>query len=114
MVVCAGLAMAWIQLGLPRLFCPFRAITGLPCPTCGSTRMVEALAAGNAARAFQSNPMVFLILAGIAIWAMCSLVGRWRDWPQPRVILSARGKQIARLGAWLMLAAGWAYLILAG
>ena len=42
--------------------CPFRLITGLPCPGCGLTRSWVALAHGDAAAAFSSNlfgPLAF-------------------------------------------------------
>jgi uncharacterized protein DUF2752 len=41
--------------------CPFRAITGLTCPGCGSTRGLHALLHGDLVGAFELNP--FLILA---------------------------------------------------
>lgn len=41
--------------------CPFRALTGLACPGCGSTRGLHALLHGDLVGAFQFNP--FLILA---------------------------------------------------
>jgi len=43
------------------LVCPFRALTGLTCPGCGSTRGLHALLHGDLVGAFQFNP--FLILA---------------------------------------------------
>ncbi len=41
--------------------CPFRRLTGLTCPGCGTTRGLHQLLHGNLSAAFQLNP--FLILA---------------------------------------------------
>lgn len=43
-------------------FCPFLVVTGLPCAGCGLTRAAIYLLKGQAARAAQINPSVFLIL----------------------------------------------------
>jgi hypothetical protein len=37
--------------------CPFRAVTGLPCPTCGGTRALHALTRLQFGRAFRLNPL---------------------------------------------------------
>ena len=47
---------------LPR--CPFHAITGLPCPTCGVTRAALALARGDVSAALGLQPL--FVLAGCA------------------------------------------------
>lgn len=45
---------------LPR--CPFRALTGLDCPACGSQRAVHALLRLRPAEAFAHNPFLLLSL----------------------------------------------------
>lgn len=42
--------------------CPFRALTGLNCPGCGSTRGLHALLHGDLVGAFQLNPFMVLAL----------------------------------------------------
>ena len=49
-------------------FCPFRAVTGLACPGCGSTRGMHALVHGDVVAAFKFNPMLILALPFLA-WA---------------------------------------------
>ena len=41
--------------------CPFHRLTGLNCPGCGTTRMLEALLSGDVAEAFSLNPFFFLL-----------------------------------------------------
>ncbi len=79
----AGRRRRWFQLGLfaapllgaaayrfdlrvPGLQCPIRALTGIPCPTCGMTRSFVAIAHGDLAEAFIQHlfgPLLFLGLA---------------------------------------------------
>jgi hypothetical protein len=42
--------------------CPFRALTGLACPGCGSTRAMHALVHGDLIAAFKFNPLLILAL----------------------------------------------------
>lgn len=54
----------------PFLICPFRAITGIPCPGCGLTRSFMAIARGdfeNALRMHLFGPVLFLAFAGAAV-----------------------------------------------
>jgi hypothetical protein len=53
-------------------FCVFRAVTGVPCPTCGSTRATLALASGQLNLAFRYNPLIsaaWLLLPGSVLGA---------------------------------------------
>ncbi len=52
----------------PVILCPFRALTSIPCPTCGTTSMVWALLDGRPVDAFFCNPLMAvlgLIVAGV-------------------------------------------------
>lgn len=55
------------------LICPFKFVSGIPCPACGSTRATTLLFQGELSAAFWLNPLVFithfLFIIG-AIW-MC-------------------------------------------
>ena len=44
--------------------CPVKLATGLPCPSCGTTRAVTALARGELAAAAAANPFGLLIALG--------------------------------------------------
>jgi hypothetical protein len=49
--------------------CPFRVITGLTCPGCGSTRAVHQLLHGHWAAAFTLNPL-FVIAVPFLVYAL--------------------------------------------
>jgi hypothetical protein len=60
--------------------CPFRALTGLTCPGCGTTRCLHQLLHGNIIAAFKFNPLFFVALPFL-FWALArftnsAIVGR--------------------------------------
>ena len=63
--------LAWLwksgRIGNGPVLCTFRLLTGHPCPMCGSTRAVCALAAGDLHAALQLNPLGVGFVAGSAI-----------------------------------------------
>jgi hypothetical protein len=61
------------------LSCPFRALTGVPCPFCGLTRGVVAAVHGDVVRALLLNPAsVVVVLSVVALLLL---------WRLPRVML---------------------------
>ena len=91
-------AAAWLTLGLPVPGCAMKEWTGVPCPTCGSTRLVRALANGHWLEAWSWNPLVFLGLVGLVAWAIASAVRRLLGWPVWRPVFMS-GEQIAENNA---------------
>lgn len=61
----------WRPADLPGLvLCPFRAVTGLPCPGCGMTRAFCALGHGDLSGAFGYNALApFVFAAALLVWA---------------------------------------------
>lgn len=58
------------------LGCPFKMLTGLPCPGCGGTRAFYAIIQGHFAEAILTNPLsvlvtVFAIIAPIWLFIDC-------------------------------------------
>jgi len=89
--------------------CLFRAITGLPCPTCGATHAVVALSHLDVAGALVANPLVTLaglaFMVGGLVGGAAALLGR--PFAEPRLGQRARVALIAALGAnWIWLLAG--------
>jgi hypothetical protein len=101
----APFAARWAPL-LPD--CLFRELTGLPCPTCGSTHAALALARLDLREAIAFNPLAttgaFVFLLGGAAAAVASLAGR--PLSEPRLSGPA-----PRAAALLAVAANWVWLL---
>jgi hypothetical protein len=104
------------MLGLDRLpfsVCLFKALTGLPCPTCGSTRAVGRLVHLDVPGALAMNPLATIGMAVLAAWALCDLGllarGRALDLELGRPL-----GRVVRVLAVSALLANWLYLLAAG
>jgi hypothetical protein len=66
-----GLAVVWPRLPVhPPLACPLRTMTGIPCPLCGATRAVVALAHGHVLDSMRFNPAgIVVVLLALALVA---------------------------------------------
>lgn len=116
LLVAGGLAAAaWFRLGGGGPPCLFKAVTSVPCPTCGSTRLARALTEFRPMEAFLWNPLLFLVLSGTLLAAMVSGYRRMRGLPRIRPELeSSLERTTVRILAVLGLAAGWFYLWIRG
>lgn len=79
----APIAVAGVAIGVAGLLaihgphfagiaCPWRALTGLDCPGCGSTRSLAALGDGDLVRAFDHHLLVPLVVP-LLVWS-------WMTW----------------------------------
>lgn len=110
----AALAAVWLRLGLPVPPCRFRQLTGLPCPTCGSTRLVEALLSGRVLEAAALNPFMFAGVAVVVAWALVSTAGAISGRPTWRLVLTAWERRALVFLVVIFLIASWGYLVLRG
>lgn len=98
---------------LPFSVCYFKALSGLPCPTCGSTRTAGCLFHGDLPGAFAMNPLAALGLLTLVPWALADVVlltqGRALD-----LSVSRGAGNVLRVGVVVALLVNWAYLIAAG
>jgi hypothetical protein len=98
---------------LPVALCYVKTLSGLPCPTCGSTRALGRLFARDVPGAFAMNPLLTLAAFAVVAWALGDLALR----PSRRVIGVEVGPSLGnvlRLGAVIAIIANWAYLLAAG
>lgn len=101
--------LGWLAPWLPPLpGCPLKALTGLPCATCGLTRCFLALGQGRWAEAFHWHPAAVAGLALLPPAALWDLVRAWRDRPYPDLPQGLGWRLLAAgllLGVWILQAA---------
>ena len=91
--------------------CPFRAATGLPCPTCGLLRTTHYVLQGHLGRAFATNPLDALFLVVIIPITLIVWIANAARGFALRVTLSP----VERRWAWTVVAAlaaaNWLYVV---
>ena len=109
-LVCAAAApfAPALARGLPP--CPFHALLGIPCLTCGSTRALLALARFDLGTAFSWNPLaaaagILFAVGGLAALGV-ALAGRCVEVPRPTPAF--------RAALALAICANWVFLVAAG
>lgn len=108
-VAAAAMAAIWFTFQLPWPRCTFRMLTGLPCFTCGATRVTSAFLQGDFSL-WRLNPLIFAALCGLVLfnlYAVVVLVSR-----APRLRINAPGER--RMTIILLLAvcgANWIYVL---
>lgn len=114
-----GAALGWLALvaaacwfsahtGHDVRLCLFHRLTGLSCPTCGSTRMTLSLLRGDVQAAVGSNPLVFAAAAVAgALLVMRLVAGR-----AVRLELSRRQRLVVWLGLLAAFLGNWVYVLI--
>lgn len=108
-VAAAGAVFAtWRPEFLYRLArCPWRDMTGLPCPTCGGTHAAVALAGGRWGEAWAANPAVPLGAVAVLLWSLWAVLAAFVPALRVRPRFSTAEKRATRLGVALLLAGLW-------
>jgi hypothetical protein len=97
-----------LAAGVPA--CAFHALAGIPCPTCGGTRALLALARWDVAGAFVWNPLVTLAALAFVAGGLVALLRALRGQGVP----DGAPPRWAGGAAALALAANWAFVVVAG
>lgn len=99
--------------------CIFKQITGIPCPSCGTTRSVLALLQGNYQEAFFINPLGFLavlLLLVIPCWISLDILLKTES--LLRIYLHAeqqiKTKKLIYIPMILLIAGNWVWNISKG
>ena len=92
--------------------CVFRSVTGVPCPSCGTTRAAVAFLQGDIASAIAANPLaacgavLFVVGAPVAaLWAAAR-------WPVP--VLPSPLTRWVRFAVVALVVGNWIFLIARG
>jgi len=93
--------------------CVFKGLTGVPCPTCGSTRSIVHLSHGDLAASLLMNPLMSMTLIAALVVFAYSLITLITDVPRIWVSFSEQEKNMIRALSVLLILANWLYVGLA-
>jgi hypothetical protein len=106
-------AIAWLHLDrLPVTVCMFKAVTGVPCMTCGATRALGLVGRLDIPGAFHINPLMAALFLGLLAFAAVELAFRAQGRSIAIHVGSLEKRVLAFLAAALVLL-NWMYLIAA-
>lgn len=111
-LVTLGLLIAALSKSLVGpVTCPFRLVTGLPCPTCGMVRSAGHVLRGEIVAALCTNPLdavTMLVVAPLALLLFAAnRLGGWAV----RISLGSGERILVWLVALTLLAANWFYVL---
>jgi len=108
-VSAVALRPLWLALAPTLRPCVFRGLTGLPCPTCGTTRAATAFLNGELTAAFAANPLA--ALAGLVFVAGAPLAVAWTITNRKLPSVTGPLPMWARVAAVSLVALNWVYVI---
>ncbi len=100
----------WLVLAPTMQACPLRTLTGIPCPTCGTTRAAVAFLHGDLLGAFVWNPLA--AVAAVAFFAGGGLAVVWALGRLPMPVVPRPPAWAVRLVVGLSLAGTWTWVAL--
>jgi ABC-type multidrug transport system fused ATPase/permease subunit len=98
-----GLSPSWLA---SVVLCPFRQLTGLPCPGCGMTRALNTLIHGHWELALSLHPLSPIVAVGIVLFGISAVLTGCLP-PQARL------HRWSLLGERILMRPGFLYLLLA-
>jgi hypothetical protein len=110
-LVVLGLAAAWSCGEGGPILCPFRHLTGLPCPACGLLRAARSLMRGGVAGAFAVNPLDALVLLAAPLALVVMALSNRAGGLAVRVESSRKERFAVRAALVTLLLANWAYVL---
>ncbi len=108
--IVAGSGWLWLGLAWPR--CPFLALTGYPCLTCGATRCAIAFGHAHFSQAWHWNPLASVAICGVILFDVYAAIVLIGGLPRLRLVDWTRGeRKAARIGTIVLIAVNWVYLL---
>lgn len=98
---------------LPFPVCYLKALSGLPCPTCGSTRAMAHLFMLDLRGALAMNPLTTVVALGFVLWGLADLLLLARG-RALRLQVSPAAARLLRVVAVVVVLANWVYLVAVG
>ncbi len=90
--------------------CAFKMLTGIPCPTCGSTRSMVHLANGDISAAFMMNPLITMSFLMSILFFLYGIVALLLKLPRIKFLLTKKEGLAVRFCAFALLIIQWVYL----
>ena len=95
---------------LPWTVCFFKAVTGLPCPACGTTRTLGRFFALDVGGAFAMNPLAATVFVALLAWGVADVAARALGQRLVPRLSPAATRRLA-FAATALVALNWGYLI---
>ena len=112
-IASAGLAAAWLTIGLPWPRCIFHEITSLPCVTCGMTRCGIQFFHAHFLAALKWNPLVFMALCSVTAFDLYAFATLATRGPRLRICFyDQTTKTFVRGAVIAALVLNWIYLLM--
>ena len=92
--------------------CQFKAFTGFPCPTCGTTRSLVHLANGDLPGSLLMNPAVALGMIAAILWLLYNTIIVLFATSRFTLSFTRSESNTARAAALALLLLNWWYLVL--
>ena len=93
------------------VYCPFKLITGIPCPGCGGQRVLFALLQGNIIEAICINPLSVLLIIFALIAPVWLFVDCYRGTDSLHRVMKSRWPWATTIIVALIIIANWIWNI---
>jgi len=95
--------------------CPFKVLTGIPCPTCGMTRGLIAARHLDFSTAFLMNPLAAVVAVGFGLFVVYAWIAILLRTRRIRLAVTRSWEPTAiRIGVVTVFLANWLFLIAVG